>query len=250
MKAMIFAAGLGTRLKPITNTMPKALVPILGKPLIEHVIEKLKSAGFNEIIINIHHFGDQIIDFIKLKNNFDIRIEFSDERDKLLGTGGAIKKASWFFDNDKPVLIHNVDILSDVDLGSVYNQHIQNNATATLVVSDRDTFRYLLFDEFNSLQGWINKKSGEIKSPHQNFNSLNYKELAFSGIHVISSNALQYIKGFPHIFSIIDFYLSICNKEIVQAYIAQENSMIDVGKLASLKKAEEFIQSKNSRNSL
>ena len=243
---MIFAAGLGTRLKPLTDTMPKALVPILGKPLLEHVIEKLKAAGFNEIIINIHHFGDQIKDFVKSKNNFDIRIEFSDERDKLLDTGGAIKKALWFFDHDEPILIHNVDILSNVDLAEVYNQHIQNSATATLVVSDRDTFRYLLFDKYNHLQGWINKKTGETKSPHQNFNYSNYKELAFSGIHVISADAFAYMNDFPDKFSVIDFYLSICDKATVQAYLTPENSMIDVGKLDSLKKAEEFVLLQNS----
>ena len=136
---MIFAAGLGTRLKPLTNTMPKALVPILGKPLLEHVIEKLKQAGFNEIIINIHHFGEQVIEFVASKNNFGINIEFSDERDKLLDTGGAIKKAGWFCEGDEPILIHNVDILSDIDIREVYNQHIQSKAMATLVVSDRDT---------------------------------------------------------------------------------------------------------------
>lgn len=244
MKAMIFAAGLGTRLKPLTNSMPKALVPISGKPLLEHVIEKLKAAGFNEIIINIHHFGDQIKDFVKSKNNFDIRIEFSDEQDRLLDTGGAIKKASWFFDNDKPRLIHNVDILSNVNLSAVYNEHIQNNATATLVVSDRDTFRYLLFDKYNNLQGWINKKTGETKSPHHNFNYSNYNELAFSGIQVLSAKAFEYMKDFPDKFSVIDFYLSICNKASVHAYITPEDSMIDVGKLDSLKEAEVFLQSR------
>ncbi|HUI32947.1 MAG TPA: sugar phosphate nucleotidyltransferase, partial [Dysgonamonadaceae bacterium] len=137
MKAMILAAGLGTRLKPFTNSTPKALVPILGKPVIEHVILKLKKQGFNEVIINIHHFGDQIIDFIKSKNYFDIRIEFSDERDKLLDTGGAIKKASWFFDADESILIHNTDIISDVNLSAVYDNHIQNKAMATLVVNER-----------------------------------------------------------------------------------------------------------------
>lgn len=141
---MILAAGLGTRLKPFTNDNPKALVPILDKPVIEHVILKLKDQGFNEIIINIHHFADQIIDFIKSKNYFDIRIEFSDERDKLLDTGGAIKKAAWFFDNES-VLIHNADIISDVNLCEVYNQHIQNKALATLVVNKRKTSRYLFF---------------------------------------------------------------------------------------------------------
>ena len=144
MKALIFAAGLGTRLKPLTDKIPKALIPIGGKPLLEHVILKLKASGFNEIIVNVHHFPDQIIDFLKSKNNFDIRIEVSDERNLLLDTGGGIKNTAWFFDDGKPFLVHNVDILSNVDLNDLYNEHIHSDSLATLVVSKRDTFRYLL----------------------------------------------------------------------------------------------------------
>ena len=131
MKAMIFAAGLGTRLKPITDILPKALVPIAGKPLLEHVILKLKAVGFDEIIVNIHHFPNQIIEFLKANNNFGIRIEVSDERDELLDTGGGIRKAARFFDDGKPFLVHNVDILSNVDLKALYHQHIRNNSLAT-----------------------------------------------------------------------------------------------------------------------
>ena len=123
MKAMIFAAGLGTRLRPLTDSMPKALVPVNGKPLLEHIILKLKEAGFDEIIVNVHHFPDKIIDFLRSKNNFNIRIEVSDEREMLLDTGGAIKKAAYFFDDEKPFLVHNVDILSNLDLKEVYCQH-------------------------------------------------------------------------------------------------------------------------------
>lgn len=241
MKAMILAAGLGTRLKPFTNTTPKALVPILGKPVIEHVILKLKSQGFNEIIINIHHFGDQIIDFIKSKNNFDIKIEFSDERDKLLDTGGAIKKASWFFDADESIIIHNADILSDVDLLAVYNNHIESKAMATLVVNERKTSRYLFFDQNNNLKGWMNEKDGKTISS-SNFDAFAHHKLAFFGIHVLSGDAISYMNSLPDKFSIIDFYLSICDKESVHAFIANDNYMVDVGKLESLKDAEEFIK--------
>ena len=241
MKAMIFAAGLGTRLKPLTNTMPKALVPILKKPLLEHVIEKLKGAGFDEIIINIHHFGEQIIEFIEAKESFGIKIKFPDERKRLLDTGGAIKKASWFFDKDEPILIHNVDILSSIDITTLYNQHVRSKSLATLVVSDRDTARYLLFDENDNLKGWINKKTGETKSPLEDFNPSKFRELAFSGIHVISAKYLNEMERFPDKFSIIDFYLAICNRVNVEAYLSNENSMIDVGKLDSLKSAEEFL---------
>ena len=240
MKAMILAAGLGTRLKPFTNSTPKALVPILGKPVIEHVILKLKKQGFNEVIINIHHFGDQIIDFIKSKNYFDIRIEFSDERDKLLDTGGAIKKASWFFDADESILIHNTDIISDVNLSAVYDNHIQNKAMATLVVNERKSSRYLFFDENNNLKGWVNEKSGKTISS-SDYNPLKHHKLAFFGIHVLSGNAITYMKDFPDKFSIIDFYLSICDKNSVHAFLANDNYMVDVGKLESLDRAEEFL---------
>lgn len=240
MKAMILAAGLGTRLKPFTNSTPKALVPILGKPVIEHVILKLKKQGFNEVIINIHHFGDQIIDFIKSKNYFDIRIEFSDERDKLLDTGGAIKKASWFFDADESILIHNTDIISDVNLSAVYDNHIQNKAMATLVVNERESSRYLFFDENNNLKGWVNEKSGKTISS-SDYNPLKHHKLAFFGIHVLSGSAVSYMKDFPDKFSIIDFYLSICDKNSVHAFLANDNYMVDVGKLESLDRAEEFL---------
>ena len=241
MKAMILAAGLGTRLKPFTNSTPKALVPILGKPVIEHVILKLKNSGFNEIIINIHHFGDQIIEFIKSKNYFDIRIEFSDERDKLLDTGGAIKKASWFFEEDESILIHNADILSDVDLIDLYNNHILTKALATLVVNERKTSRYLFFDKHNNLRGWINEKDGETISS-SDYNTSAHHKLAFFGIHILSRDAISYMKSFPDKFSIIDFYLSVCDKNSVHAFIANENCMVDVGKLESVSAAEEFLK--------
>ena len=146
MKAMIFAAGLGTRLKPLTDSTPKALVAVAGKPLLEHVINKLKKAGFDEILINVHHFPDQIIDFVKEHHNFGIRIEFSDERHCLLDTGGGIRKASEFFNDGQPFLVHNVDILSNVDLEALYQFHLNEMPLATLVVSERETSRYLLFD--------------------------------------------------------------------------------------------------------
>lgn len=241
MKAMIFAAGLGTRLKPLTDIMPKAMVPIAGKPLLQHVIEKLKSAGFDEIIINIHHFGKQIIDFIESKNYFDIRIEFSDESNKLLETGGGIKKASWFFDDSKPFLIHNVDILSNIDLYELYSYHLKYNPMATLVCSERQTTRYLLFDENKKLKGWINEKNGEIKSPIPNLQPQCYRKLAFSGIHIINPSIIKYMKDFPDQFSIIDFYLSLCKKENLIYFTPNNLNMIDVGKLNSLEKAEQFL---------
>ena len=164
MKAMIFAAGLGSRLKPLTDTMPKAMVPIAGRPMLEHVILKLKAAGFTEIVINIHHFGDQILDFLKANGNFGLTIHISDERELLLDTGGGVRKARPFFENsDEPFLIHNVDILSDVNLKELYDYHLQSGAVATLLASRRKTSRYLLFDMDKRLCGWINKDTEQVK---------------------------------------------------------------------------------------
>jgi len=164
MKAMIFAAGLGSRLKPLTDTMPKALVPVAGRPMLEHVILKLKAFGFTEIVINIHHFGEQILEFLKVNDNFGLTIHISDERDVLLDTGGGIRKASSFFENsDEPFLVHNVDILSNVDLKELYDYHLQTDGLATLLVSQRKTSRYLLLDAEKRLCGWINKDTGQVK---------------------------------------------------------------------------------------
>lgn len=241
LKAMIFAAGLGTRLKPITDSMPKAMVPIGGKPLLQHVIEKLRRSGYDEIIINVHHFPEQIIDFVRTNNNFGIRIEFSDESGQLLDTGGGIKKASWFFDDEKPFLVHNVDILSNVDLTELYQFHENNQSAATLVCSERDTSRYLLFDQNQHLKSWINEKTGEVKSPLPDFYPEKYTKLAFSGIHILNPSIFSYFKNLPENFSIIDFYLSICNKENLKAFTPNNLSLLDVGKINSLDEAINFI---------
>ncbi len=241
MKAMIFAAGLGTRLKPLTDSMPKALARVANKPLLQHTIETLKAAGFDEIIINIHHFGEQIIDFVQAHNAFGIRIEFSDEREQLLNTGGGIKKAARFFDDGKPFLIHNVDIFSNVDLRQLYTTHLNNKAAATLVVSERATTRYLLFDEKATLCGWINKKTGETKSHIPDFNPASYKEYAFSGIHVLSPSNFKHMHKFPDKFSIIDFYLAISREETIKAYVLKNLSVVDIGKIDTLKKLNKTI---------
>lgn len=144
MKAMIFAAGLGTRLRPLTDHMPKALVPVAGKPMLERVILRLKEAGFNEITVNIHHFGEQIIDFLRTHDNFGTEIHISDERGMLLDTGGGIKKARPFLDGQEPFLVHNADILTDIDLAGLYRHHLESDAESTLLVSERKTSRYLL----------------------------------------------------------------------------------------------------------
>ena len=240
MKAMIFAAGLGTRLKPLTDNLPKALVPIAGKTLLEHVIIKLKAAGYNELIINVHHFPDLIIDFLKQNNDFGITIVVSDERDELLDTGGAIRKAAWFFDDGKPFLVHNVDILSNLDLTDLYQSHLKSQSLATLVVSKRDTFRYLLFDDNKQLCGWVNEKTGETKPADMN-NILSYNKLAFAGVQIFSVEVFALMEELNPKFPIMDFYLSNTTTQKMSAFVPDNFKMIDVGKLNVLEEAERFI---------
>ncbi len=241
MKAMIFAAGLGTRLKPITDTIPKALVPINGKPLLEHLILKLKHEGFTEIIVNVHHFADQIIQFLDQNQNFGINIAISDETQQLLETGGGIKKASWFFGNE-PFLIHNVDILSNVSLADLVNFHHKHSDTkATLVVSTRATARYLLFDNTMQMRGWTNIQTNEIKTPFSQAIIKDCTKLAFSGIQVFSPALFPYFSDFQEKFSVIDFYLSICGKAAIYGFQPANFQLLDVGKIDSIRQAEDFL---------
>ena len=240
MNAFIFAAGLGTRLKPLTDTMPKALVPVGGKPLLAHVIEKLKAAGCKKIVINIHHFGDMIIDYVKSQNSFGVEILFSDERQMLLETGGAIKHAVDLL-GDEPFLIHNVDILSNVDLKALIEAHNESGSAATLLVSKRNSSRALLFNSEGNLTAWTNKTTGEVKSPYSDIDISNLNEFAFSGIHIFSPRLFKYFGAYPEKFSIIDFYLNTCKDEKIKAYTQEGLQLLDVGKLDSLERAEKFI---------
>ena len=242
MKAMIFAAGLGTRLKPITDSMPKALVPVNGKTLLEVVIHKLILAGFDEIIINVHHFPEQIIDFLTKKNNFDIRIEISDESDELLDTGGGLKKAAHFFDDGKPFLIHNVDILSNIDLKKFYTQHLKDKKRLTsLVVSYRDTYRYLLFDDVMRLHGWVNIKTGNTK-PVENLAVQSFQKYAYAGIQVVSPRIFELMEQEPDQFPIMDFYLNSLKQNVIAGFIPDNYKMMDIGKIDTLHEAEEFVK--------
>lgn len=241
MNAFIFAAGLGTRLKPLTDTMPKALVPVAGKPLLAHVIEKLKAAGCKKIVINIHHFGEMIMDYVKENNNFGIDIVFSDEREMLLETGGAIKHAVDLL-GDEPFLIHNVDIMSNVDLKALWSEHINSGSAATLLVSKRNSSRALLFNKESNLTAWTNKNTGEVKTPYENIEIACLEEFAFSGIHVFSPQLFKYFGEYPEKFSIIDFYLNTCKAEKIKAFTQDGLQLLDVGKLDSLEKANAFVQ--------
>lgn len=245
MKAMIFAAGLGSRLKPLTDTMPKALVPVAGCPMLEHVILKLKASGFTEIVINIHHFGEQIIDFLKTNNDFGLTIHISDERDRPLDTGGGIRKARLFFENSgEPFLVHNVDILSDMNLKELYDFHMQSGSVATLLASRRTTSRYLLFNTERKLRGWINKDTGQVKPEGFHYDESLYREYAFSGIHVFSPAVFRLMEAprWEGKFSIMDFYLATCGQTDYSGYLAEKLELIDIGKPETLARAEEFVK--------
>lgn len=239
MQAMIFAAGLGTRLKPLTDTMPKALVPVGGKPLIERVVEKLMGSGAGRIVVNVHHFASQVVDFLQENDNFGADILISDETGRLLDTGGGLKKAAPLFLPDMPVLIHNVDILSNVDLGRLYGCHVSGGAT--LLVSKRATKRYLLFDDNLRLVGWTNIETGEVRSPYSGLDVSRCRMFAFSGIHVFSPCLFPLMDQFPDKFGIIDFYLSVCDKVVIKGLVKSDLRLLDVGKLDTLAEAERFL---------
>ena len=239
---MIFAAGLGTRLKPLTDTMPKALVRVGDKPLLAHVILKLKAAGFERIVVNVHHFAQQIVDYLRENDNFGVDIRISDETEKLLETGGGIKKALPLFDADSPILIHNVDILSNVDLRELYEYAEDGHLDAMLLVSWRKTKRYLLFDNEMLLDGWTNIETGEVKSPYKGLDPSTLKQYAFSGIHILSPSVFPLFDTMPDRFGIIDFYLKYCHQRAFLGEVKKDLRLLDVGKLETLQEAEEFLK--------
>ena len=274
---MIFAAGLGTRLKPLTDTMPKALVRVGGEPLIKRVIMNLDAAGVDRIVVNVHHFAGQIIDYLKDNDNFGLDIRISDETAGLLETGGGIKKATPLFDPAAPILIHNVDILSNVDLREFYQIASQSEkgkvkseesecesekgkveneegrgkneesnccdaVDAVLLVSWRKTKRYLLFNDDMKLVGWTNIETGEVRSPYPELNPKECRMYAFAGIHALSPRLLKMMDEFPDRFGIIDFYLKACATHNIKGYVKDDLKLMDIGKLDTLAQAEEFLE--------
>ena len=253
---MIFAAGLGTRLKPLTDNMPKALVPLAGKTLLQWQIERLKEAGITEIVVNVHHFPDMIINYLRENDNFGCRISVSDERDMLLETGGGLRKAKSLLlgigsresgNNDEPILICNVDILSNIDIPTLLRAY-NPDEMGVVVVSPRETQRYLLFDHDNRLHGWTNIATGEVRGPlsDNHYPIANTRKLAFSGMQVLNPRIFEVMekvvaeKGEK--FSLIDLYLSIAEKEILRAFIPENYRMMDVGKINQLSEAEAFAE--------
>ena len=255
---MILAAGLGTRLKPLTDTMPKALVPVGGTPLLDLNIRRLQQAGYDRFVVNIHHFAQQIVDYVR-QQDYAPLVHFSDETAQLLETGGGLKKAAPLFRDDEPILIHNVDILDNVDYAWFARQH-QPDEDAVLLVSKRKTKRYLLFDNAMRLMGWMNKETGEVKSPfpwlrtaeltlgddlevtsHHSPLTTHLYAFAFSGIHSFSPRLFPLMERFPERFPIIDFYLSVCHRAHIVGLVKPDLQVLDVGKLDSLSEAEKFL---------
>lgn len=241
-QAMIFAAGLGTRLRPLTDTMPKALVSVAGQPLLWHVIQKLKTAGFERIVINVHHLAQQIVDYVEANDRFGLDIRISDETGQLLETGGGIRHALPLFDPTSPILIHNVDILSNANLDTLYGLVSQSHPDALLLVSHRTTKRYLLFDDQMRMQGWTNIETSEVRpSLTTQFSPLAFHQLAFSGIHVLSPCLFPLFQDMPQRFGIIDFYLKYCHQFAFMGHEQGDLRLFDVGKIGTLGEAENFI---------
>ena len=257
MKAMIFAAGLGTRLKPLTDTMPKALVPLAGKSLLQWQIERLRDAGIRDVVVNVHHFPDQIIDAVRQHQGWGCRVQISDERDQLLETGGGLRKAylDGLLGDDEPILVCNVDILSNIDLQALMAAY-DKSLLGLLVVSSRETQRYLLFDDELTLRGWTNRDTGEVRPATLELNRstrkhlLTLDSLAFSGMQILSPQIFKHMdrvvaeKGDR--FSLIDLYLSLCETEVLRAYVPADYRMMDVGKIDQIAEAEQFAESLNA----
>ena len=245
MKAMIFAAGLGTRLKPLTDTMPKALVPLAGKSLLAWQVEKLRDAGIRDIIVNVHHFPDMIIDAIRRNDAWGCNIMISEERDELLDTGGGLKKAvsgERLVVSGEPILACNVDILSNIDIRALVTEY-ERTGISQLVVSERETQRYLCFNEEGNLCGWTNKKTGEAKPENIKYQISNFKLLAFSGMQILGPEVLARLKELQESkFSLISFYLDAMKAVPLKAYIPEGYMMMDVGKIEQIDSAEHFAE--------
>lgn len=241
MKAMIFAAGLGTRLRPLTDTMPKALVPVAGVPMLERVIRKLQTAGFGELVVNAHHFAPMISDFLASKGNFGADVSVSVEEGEPLETGGGIRKAEPLLRSPQGrFLVHNVDMLSDLDVGWFLAQDRPSDL-ATLLLVDAPAERCLLFDDDMRLVGWTNVLTGEVKSPYPGLDPSRFHRYSFCGIHIVSEDVFPLMAGWPDKFGIIDFYLSVAASWTVRGVLAPGLHIIDIGTPAALADAERLL---------
>jgi MurNAc alpha-1-phosphate uridylyltransferase len=240
MKAMILAAGLGTRLKPWTDHHPKALAMVNGKSLLQRNIEYLQQFGITEVLVNVHHFADQIIDAVEKNHGWGSTITISDETDEVLETGGGLKKAAWYFKDASSFVLMNVDILTSLDISAMMQVHESNKPLATLAISERVTSRYFLFDIQQHLKGWRNVQTGEEKPAHISTQIPDLKQMAFSGIHIIDSSLFSLI-GRNGKFSMVDVYLDLCEKHSILGYDHTGTVLVDVGKPESIIKAEQIF---------
>ena len=238
MKAMILAAGLGTRLKPFTDKHPKALAVVNGKTLLQRNIEYLSSQGIKDVIVNVHHFADQIIDLIKKNNAFGSHVTISDETDRVLETGGGLMKAKDFFSDGQSFVLLNVDILTNMNINKMIEYHSSSKALSTLCVSQRRTSRYFLFDEDDNLCGWRNVNTN-LETIVRSATA--YFEKAFWGVHVISPQIFDLVKREGK-FSIVDAYMDLCKSQLIKAYDDERSNFIDVGKPESIALAEKMFK--------
>ncbi len=240
MKAMILAAGLGTRLRPLTDDRPKALVEVAGQTLLEITLRRLRESGIREVIVNIHHFPDMIATYLQKNANFGMHIEISRE-DILLDTGGGLKKAAWFFldQSNEPFLLHNVDVLSSIDFARMLESHCEHNALATLAVQNRETSRYLLFDENDELCG----RKASRNQPDEIVRSTPHPQpLAFAGLHIISPRLLTLMTE-EGVFSIINVYLRLAAQgEKIRAFHADPYYWRDLGKPENISRADHDVR--------
>ncbi len=238
MKAMILAAGLGTRLGKLTENKPKALVDFAGKPMLQLLLLKLKVQGFRQILINIHHFGSQIVEFVERHKGFGLDVSFSNESEKLFDTGGAIWNARNFFQTNEPVLVHNVDVFSDINLQKVLEQHIENGALASLLVHNRQTKRYLLFDRNYQLKGWTNTTENNYKWVDKPCKVV--QRLAYSGIWIAGSGFVEKLP-FSGTFSIINAWLAMAKTENIYGLQDHSTHWFDIGSAEKIKAAENKV---------
>jgi N-acetyl-alpha-D-muramate 1-phosphate uridylyltransferase len=238
MKAMLLAAGFGTRLKPFTDHHPKALAEVNGKSLLQHNIEYLQQFNIYDVIVNVHHFAEQIVQSIKENNGWKSNIIISDETDSILETGGGLKRAGWFFENEEDFVLMNVDVLTNLHLDKMISFHKEKNALATLATRMRETSRYFLFNDQNFLCGWKNVKTGEEIIMRKE-STLSAK--AFSGIHIINTHIFSLINQLEAKFSMVDVYLSLCANNNILSFDHSASKFIDVGKPESLKKAHSLF---------
>lgn len=247
---MIFAAGLGTRLRPLTDDRPKALVEVAGKPLLYHTIKRLKAAGATRVVVNVHHFAEQIVAYLDANDYFGLDVRISDERHHLLDTGGGLLKARQLAKPDEPLLVHNVDIFSNADLRAAYERAAADpSRQATLLVSERQTKRYLVFDDDRRMRGWTNIETGEVRSPRPGLdpNAGGHRLYAFSGIHIVSPALFPLLQEYAAAnapdgkFGITDFYVSACSRAHIVGEVCPGLRLLDVGKKETLPGAEAFL---------